>query len=136
MRQPERRDETADATPVVSTGTMIGPDKLIERIGEVSSMSPEQAQVSAVDVNTRSDVYSLGVLSDDGEPTTLAKQRMVAVPQSPSSMRGVDWIVMKAVEKDRSLRCEFCRALAADVERYLKRNPSLRAHRVPSARGM
>ena len=131
-------------------------------VGTPLYMSPEQAQYSGLDVDTRSDVYSLGVLLYElltgGTPfdkETLQKsgfdemRRIIreVEPPRPSAristlraealsavsdrrkidgrklnhaLRGeLDWIVMKALEKDRNRRYESASSFAADVERYL-----------------
>jgi serine/threonine protein kinase len=134
-----------------------------EMIGTPLYMSPEQAEMSGLDIDTRTDVYSLGVLlyelltgQTPFERDTLRKsgldelRRLIreVEPPPPSSrlstlnaaglsttaiqrsteprklrplLRGeLDWIVMKALEKDRNRRYESASAFAADVERYLK----------------
>jgi tetratricopeptide (TPR) repeat protein len=129
-------------------------------VGTPAYMSPEQADPESMDIDTRTDVYALGVILYEllvGSPPIDAKQfkrgamsemlRMVREvdPPRPStrlstaedlpniaanrntepakltkSLRGeLDWVVMKAVEKDRGRRYETVNGLARDLERYL-----------------
>jgi serine/threonine protein kinase len=135
-----------------------------QMIGTPLYMSPEQAEMNGLDVDTRSDVYSLGVMlyelltgTTPFESDTLKKvgldemRRMIREEEPPapsrrwstlsaqdcstiSERRGVDgrrlgqvlrgeldWIVMKALEKDRDRRYESASAFAADVQRPVGR---------------
>ncbi|HEV3443819.1 MAG TPA: serine/threonine-protein kinase, partial [Gemmataceae bacterium] len=135
-------------------------------IGTLEYMAPEQAELNNLDIDTRSDIYSLGVILYElltGAPPFTAKQlrsaaftemlRMIREvdPPKPSTrlshsqelpsiaakrklepkkltrlMHGdLDWIVMKALEKDRCRRYETATGLAMDLEHYLRDEPVL-----------
>jgi WD40 repeat protein len=136
-----------------------------QMVGTPLYMSPEQAEMSSIDVDTRSDVYSLGVLlyelltgttpldrdrlkqaafdevrriiREEEPPTpslrlsTLGEQaRSISARRNSDPkqlgqlVRGeLDWIVMKAMEKDRARRYETPNALARDIEHYLRDEP-------------
>ncbi len=132
-----------------------------QMIGTPEYMSPEQAGQSSEDVDTRTDVYAVGVLlyelltgatpfdskrlrsaafgemqriireEDPPKPSTriltrpetldtVAQARSTQSAKLTSAVAGeLDWIVMKAIDKDRSRRYESAGSMAADLQRYL-----------------
>jgi serine/threonine protein kinase/tetratricopeptide (TPR) repeat protein len=143
-------------------------------IGTPAYVSPEQAEMSGLDIDTRTDIYSLGVLLyelltgkppfdgrellasglvamrriireqepmrpsarlsrlPENERTTTAQRRSSAAAKLVSVIQGdLDWIVMKALEKDRTRRYDSAGGLASDLRRYLGNEPV--SARPPSA---
>ncbi|MFQ5592504.1 MAG: serine/threonine protein kinase, partial [Phycisphaerae bacterium] len=109
-------------------------------VGTVQYMSPEQCDADPDDLDTRSDVYSLGVvlyelltgvLPYDASNTTIyAATRAIKeqTPRRPSSinhrLRGdVETIALKALEKTRERRYQSAADVAHDIRRYLNREP-------------
>src|SRR5262249_20201214 len=126
-------------------------------VGTLEYMSPEQASFNQLDVDTRADIYSLGVLlyelltgsppfsrkelekagmlemlrvireQEPSKPSTklstaeglptLAARRGMEPKRLTALVRGeLDWIVMRALEKDRSRRYESANSFAVDVQ--------------------
>jgi len=136
-----------------------------EMIGTPLYMSPEQAEMSGLDVDTRTDIYSLGVLlyelltgatpfdkhrlgeaaydeirriireeeppkpstkvSTLGETgATISEHRQTDPKKLTALLKGdLDWMVMKALEKDRTRRYETAKDFADDVQHYLTDQP-------------
>ena len=135
-------------------------------IGTPAYMSPEQAVLSGLDIDTRSDVYALGILLyelltgetpfdgktllskgydemrriirevDPPKPssklatlsqenrTTVARTHHIEADQVQRLIEAdLDWIIMKAIEKDRARRYDTANALSMDIKRYLENEP-------------
>jgi serine/threonine protein kinase len=129
-------------------------------------MAPEQAKFNAIDVDTRADIYSLGVVlyelltgttpiergqlkaaafdevlrviresepptpskrlsSTETQPSVAANRQMESVKLCRLLRGDLDWIVMKALAKERDRRYETAGGLARDIERFLNHEPVL-----------
>ncbi len=141
---------------------------LVTRVGQIVGtpeyMSPEQAEMSGLDVDTRTDIYSLGVMlyellvgalpfdfaaradqairnaireTEVPRPSTkftslgdtqdtIARYRRTNAQALKRELRSdLDWIILKAMEKDRTRRYESASTLALELERHLRNEPVL-----------
>ncbi len=142
-------------------------------IGTPEYMSPEQAEMSGLDVDTRTDVYSLGVMlyellvgarpfdlqaradqairyaireTDVPRPSTrltglgetkdtVARHRRTTVDALKKELKtDLDWIILKAMEKDRTRRYDTANGLALELERHLRHEPVLARAPTPGYR--
>jgi eukaryotic-like serine/threonine-protein kinase len=151
-----------------ATGVGLTEQTLVTQVGQVIGtpeyMSPEQAEVTGLDVDTRTDVYSLGVMlyellvgarpfdlsarhgfafhhmlreRDVARPSTkltelgetldvVARYRQTTPDGLLREVRGdLDWIILKALEKDRTRRYETANGLRLEIQRHLDHQPVL-----------
>ena len=130
-------------------------------VGTLQYMSPEQAEMDSLDIDTRTDIYSLGVMlyemlagstpldketlernallqvlelirekepprpsnrlsSSKNSSEEISRRRKIAPSKLQQILKGeLDWIVMKAIEKDRKRRYQSAAGFAEDIERFL-----------------
>jgi len=154
----------ATSTPLTQKTFMTQGGQLV---GTPEYMSPEQAGIGAPDVDTRTDVYSLGILlyelltgsrpfdrkhlrsagyaeierviqeEEPAKPSTrvstsreigpdVARKHSTDIRSLTRQLRGdLDWIVLRAMEKDRTRRYDTVNGLVLDIERYLRDEPVL-----------
>lgn len=134
-------------------------------LGTLKYMSPEQASTTGADVDTRADVYALGVIlyelltgttpldeqvlgqhgilavlkliqehepmrpsvrfmEGDRSSQIISAERSTSISSLQHQLRGdLDWVVMKALEKDRDRRYDSATSLAKDLKRFLSHDP-------------
>ena len=152
---------------IAKSSTPLGGDSVHTQVGQIMGtpdyMSPEQADSMGTDVDTRGDVYSLGVIAYElltgKTPLEIRESGIVGVqaviqrisehdPLKPSvrlntlsaedfehtyyasqakttrALRNdLDWIIMRAIEKNRDRRYPGANDLADDIQRYLRGEP-------------
>jgi serine/threonine protein kinase len=162
-----------------TTGLQLSEQSLHTAFGSVLGtplyMAPEQASFNALDVDTRADVYALGVIlyelltgttpitretlkkaafyemlriireedaptpscrisTSEGTPSAAAVRGMEPKKLSRFVKGELDWIVMKALSKDRDRRYETANGFAKDIERFLNHEPVLAGPPTPGYR--
>jgi eukaryotic-like serine/threonine-protein kinase len=160
-----------------TSGIQLSEHTLFTALGTVAGtplyMAPEQAKFNAVDVDTRADIYALGVIlyelltgttpieretfkkaaldeilrvvreqepptpskrlsSSESKPNVAANRQMEPLKLGRFVRGELDWIVMKALSKERDRRYETANGFAKDIERFLNHEPVLAGP--PSAR--
>ena len=160
-----------------TSGMQLSEHTLFTSFGSVMGtplyMAPEQATFNAIDVDTRADLYALGVIlyelltgttpltretfkhaafdemlrlireqdaptpsnrlsSTDTRPAIAANRHTDPAKLSRVLKGELDWIVMKALAKERDRRYETANGLARDVERFLKHEPVLAGPPAPA----
>ncbi|HQR07632.1 MAG TPA: serine/threonine-protein kinase, partial [Gemmatales bacterium] len=153
-----------------ATGSRLTQDSIYTEVGSIVGtleyMSPEQAEFNNLDIDTRTDIYALGIIlyelltgevpfsqkafmktgifrmllkikeEEPAKPSTklshsdslpsVAATRSTEPRKLTNLLKGdLDWIVMKALEKDRNRRYETANSFAKDIERFLSNEPVL-----------
>jgi tetratricopeptide (TPR) repeat protein len=150
------------------TGVQLTENTLFTALGTVAGtplyMAPEQAAFNAIDVDTRADIFALGVIlyelltgstpiaremlkkaafdevlraireqepptpshrlsTSEALPTVAANRQMEPIKLGRFVKGDLDWIVMKALSRERDRRYESATAFAQDIERFLNHEP-------------